>query len=183
MHNCLHTWEMTNIQFGFVVFERCSHCGTVRTSFSTEVAPVLGDRSREGDCNWIRVENAQSIRFDLKCTRCGRIETLPELMGLLHCTGCLPDCEVEILQRKYESENTHILVGFGFLPKKEGTSPQTDKLDILTDYYNHRRDTSRSRIKIVSFDLIEDFSLCRGDFIHDVGMLSLEPPDARKTLL
>ena len=70
----------------------------------------------------------------------------------------------------------------GFI-HKAGRQPITQrKLEILTDYFNQRRDTSRSRIKILSFELIADLSHCRGDFIHDVGMLSTEPPKERQPL-
>jgi len=182
MSECQHQWKMANIQFGFVVFEKCFHCNGLRTYFSTEDTPILGDKYREGDHYWSRVENAQSFRFDLQCTKCNHLEKYDDLMGLLHCTGCLPDCEVEILRKKYEAERTWILVAFGFLPKAKTEPIPTYKLDTLTDYFNQRRDTSRSRIKIVPFNLIADLSLCKGDFIHDVGMLSLEPPKERKPL-
>ncbi len=182
MPECQHQWKMMNIQFGFVVFEKCFHCSGLRTYFSVEDIPILGDKYREGDCYWSRVENAQSFRFDLQCTKCNHLEKFNDLMGLLHCTGCLPDCGVEILRKKYEAERTWVMVAFGFLPKaKEKPIPEY-KLDILTDYFNQGRDITRSRIKIVAFNLIEDLSRCKGDFIHDVGMLSLEPPEDRKPL-
>jgi hypothetical protein len=182
MTTCQHHWEMTDIQFGFVVFEKCFHCNSLRTYFTAGDAPVLGDKYREGDCYWSRVENAQSFTFNLKCVNCGQVESFTDLMGLLHCTGCLADCRVEVLQQELERERTRILVGFGFLPKVETHQMPASKLDVLADYFNQRRDTSRSRIKIVSADLIDDLSCCRGDFIHDVGMLSMEPPTERKTL-
>ncbi len=176
MPECQHQWEMTNIQFGFVVFEKCFHCNQLRTYFSAEHTSLLGDKYREGDHYWSRVENAQSFRFDLQCTQCNRLEKFDDLMGLLHCTGCLPDCEIEALRKKYEAERTWILVAFGFLPRAKTEPIPPDKLDALTDYFNQRRDTSRSRIKIVPFNLIGDLSRCKGDFVHDVGMLSTEPP-------
>jgi hypothetical protein len=128
------------------------------------------------------MENAQSFRFDLQCTKCSHVEKYDDLMGLMHCTGCLPDCEVDILRRKYEAEKTWILVAFGFLPKAKTEPMPSYKLDILTDFFNQRRDTSRSKIKIIPFDLIEDLPRCTGDFIHDVDMLSQEPPGERKPL-
>ena len=182
MSECLHQWAMTNVQFGFVVFEKCFHCNSLGTYFSAEDTPILGDKYREGDCYWSRVENAQTFRFDLQCRQCGREEKFGDLMGLLHCTGCLADCEVEAMQKKYEQDKTWILVAFGFIYKDKRQPLPPAKVDILTDYFNQRRDTSRSLIKIVSFDLIKDLSVCRGDFIHDVGMLSLEPPEERKHL-
>lgn len=182
MAECQHQWDMISIQFGFVVFEKCFHCNSLRTYFSVEDPPVVGDKYREGDHYWTGVERAQSFRFDLQCSRCNRIEKFNDLMGLLHCTSCLPDCELEILRRKYEAERTWILVAFGFFPEAITEPIPPYKLDLLTDYFNQKRDTSRSRIKIVPFNLIKDLSRCEGDFIHDVGMLSLEPPKDRKPL-
>lgn len=182
MPNREHNWELTNIRFGFIVFEKCFHCNELRTYFSMEDIPLLGDRYREGDHHWSRVENAQSFQFDLKCTDCDRVEKFDVLMGLMHCTGCMSDCKIDILRRKYEAERTWIMVAFGFLPEAKTQPIPAAKLDLLTTYFNQRRDTVRSRIKIISFDLIEDLSRCRGDFLHDVGMLSQEPVLERKPL-
>jgi hypothetical protein len=183
MGECRHQWEMANINFGFVVFEKCFHCNGLRTYFSTEGNPVIGDKYREGACFWSRVENAQSFRFDLRCKTCNHIEKFDDLMGLMHCTGCMEDCEVEIIQKRLEPERIWILVAFGFMDKKKAIPISPQKLDFLTDYFNQHRDTNRSKIKIISYDLIKDLSRCRGDFMHDVGMLSQEaPPLDRKPL-
>ena len=180
MSECQHQWEMTNIEFGFIVFEKCFQCEELRTYFSMEDTPILGDEYREDAHFWSRVENAQSFRFDLLCTKCNHLETFEDLMGLLYCTGCLNDCEVEILRKKYEAERTWIMVAFGFLPEAKTKPIPSYKLDILADYFKQRRDTSRSRIKIFPFNLIKDISRCKGEFIYDVGMLSLEPQKVRK---
>jgi hypothetical protein len=182
MAECLHRWTMTNVQFGFVVFEKCFHCNSLGTYFSLEDTPILGDKYREGHCFWSRVENAQSFRFDLRCGLCGREEKFNDLMGLMHCPGCPADCPIDRIQKDYEQERTWILVAFGFIYKEQRKPLPAQKLDILSDYFNQRRNAARSRIKILSFDLIKDLSICRGDFIHDVGMLSLEPPPERRPL-
>lgn len=182
MSECKHQWEMTNVEFGFVVFEKCYHCNSLRTYFSLEDVQVLGDKYREGGCFWNRVENAQSFRFDLRCRLCNELVKYDDLMGLLHCTGCLPDCEVDIIQKRLESEKVWILVALGFIDKAKRPPQSFRKLEMLTTYFNQHRDTSRSRIKIISYGLIKDISLCRGDFIHDAGMLSQEPPAERKPL-
>ncbi|UCG61336.1 MAG: hypothetical protein JSV52_13605 [Candidatus Zixiibacteriota bacterium] len=180
MTECRHRWEMANIQFGFVVFERCSHCNELRTYFSLE---DTWDEYREDGCQWSIVENAQTFRFDLKCRDCNRQETFEDLMGLLYCTSCQADCEVEILRKTSETEKIFVLVAFGFLPQAKTKPIPQRKLDILTDYFNQRRDTSRSKIKIVSFNMIGDYlSRCRGEFIHDVGMLSQEPEERKRLL-
>jgi len=182
MSKCHHQWEMTNVKYGFVTFDKCFRNNAIKTNFSSTDTP--GEEYREGDCIFIRVENAQSFTFDLHCTVCNRLESFKELMGLLQCTDCLPECPVEVLQKEYAIKNTWIFVAFGYLPEAN-TKPIPDhKLDILTVYFNQRRDTSRSKIKIVPFNLIQNLSRCKGEFIHDVGMLSAEPPpQERKPLL
>ncbi|HUV30823.1 MAG TPA: hypothetical protein VMY05_07040 [Acidobacteriota bacterium] len=180
MPQCEHRWAMSNIEYGFMVFERCPHCNTLRTHFSTE---GTWDEYRDGDCTFSVVENAQTFRFDLACTRCNHVEKFNDLMGLLHCTGCLPDCKVELLRQECLAQRTFVLVAFGLLPESRTKQIPQRKLDILTDHFNQRRDTLRSTIKIVPFGLIDNLSSCRGEFIYDVGMLSLEPPEKRKPLL
>jgi len=182
MSECQHSWEMTNIQFGFIVFEKCFQCNGLRTYFSTEDNPFLGDRYREGDHHWTRMENAQSFTFDLVCPKCRHIEKFDDFMGLMHCTGCMSDCELDILRKKYEAEKTWIVVAFGFLPDAISKPIPQLKLDMLTDYFNQRRDTTRSKIKVLPFNLIKDLPRCKGIFMHDVGMLSKEPVTERKSL-
>ena len=173
-------WEMTNIQFGFTVFEKCAQTGEVRTYFSLE---ETWDEYVEGDRHWAVVENAQSFTFDLRCAKTGRVEKFDELMGLMYCTGCIEDCDVERLRQELAMQKTWMLLAFGFLPHALTNPIPQRKLDILSDHFNQRRDTSRSKVKIVPFNLIKDISLCKGEFIHDVGLLSLEEPGERKPLL
>jgi len=184
MPQCQHHWQMTDIQFGFIIFERCSQCNTLRTYFSPQDYPSVGDEYREGNHTWRCMENAQSFRFNLKCQKCAHGENFYDLMGLLYCTGCLPDCPVEKEQQKYLPAKKFILVAFGHLPRQKPSRLSQARLDILSDYFNQRRDTSRSTVKILTYDLIRDFSRCKGEFIHDFGMLSMEPPPKeRKPLL
>lgn len=180
MAECRHRWDMTDVEFGYVVFEKCYHCNKIRTYFSAQDAPVPWDKYREGDCFWTRVEVAQSFRFNLKCSQCGHLEKFDDVLGFLYCPGCMEDCEVEILQKRHEKEKTRILVAFGHLSDKAANPITERRTGILTDYFNQRRDTSRSRMKIVSYELVKDLPRCKGDFIHDVGMLSEEPPKERK---
>ncbi len=179
MAECQHRWAMINQQFGFTVFEKCSHCQSVRTYFSLH---DTWDEYKEGQCHWAIVENAQTFKFDLQCSNCGKVEKFDDLLGLLFCTSCIADCEVEIIRRECAKDRIFILVAFGFLPEAESQPIPERKLQILSDYFNQQRDTSRSRIKIIWFDKIKSLPLCRGEFIHDVGMFSLEAPEERKPL-
>ncbi len=178
MSQCQHQWKMTNIEFGFTVCERCAKTQEVRTYFSLE---DTWDQYVEGDNYWTIVENAQTFRFDLKCTACNRLEKFDELMGIMYCPGCTDECKVEIQRKKGLASKTFVLVAFGFLPQALSNPLPQDKLDVLSEHFNQRRDTRRSTIKIIPFTDIEDISQCKGEFIRDVGMLSLEPED-KKTL-
>jgi hypothetical protein len=111
------------------------------------------------------------------------MEKFNELMGLLHCTSCMKDCQVEKIRRECAAQKTWIAVAFGFRPHDSAGSLAVPKIEILTDYFNQQRNTARSRIKILPSSLIPDLSRCRGEFIHDVGMLSQEPVTRRKPLL
>jgi hypothetical protein len=182
MSGCQHSWQMVNIQFGFVVFEKCFQCSGVRTYFTREGIPVLGDEYREGDHFWHRVENAQSFRFDLACERCGDGEKYEDLMGLLYCTGCLPDCRLEVMRESMLKAGVHLVLACGFLTETQALPQQipASKLEKLAQYFNQRRATSRSRIAIRPFDLEDGFERCKGEFLHDVGMLSQVPAADRR---
>jgi hypothetical protein len=178
--SCQHQWEMRDIRFGFVAFEKCFHCNRLRTSFSPEQQPFLGDEYREEDCYWSRVENAQSFRFVLRCRLCAESHPFDELMGLLHCTGCDPACQVDIVRQKLEAEGMWSLVAFGFIDQDRPLPVPARKLIVLQTYFNQRRQPFRPRLTLLSAEMIGDFARCRGDFLHDVGMLSQEPPPATR---
>jgi len=182
MPGCAHQWEMANIRFGFVVLERCPHCMNVRTHFSLE--ENTSDDYRDGPCTWRTVENAQSLKFDRRCRKCGQAEDFSELMGLLYCTECVAECEVTRLQRKLLAEKSWPIVAFGYLPEGKEKPFPPGKLEALTDYFNQRRDVSRSKVQVVPFHLMVDYiSKCRGEFLHDVVLLSPDPDAERKHLL
>ena len=173
--NCSHQWEMVNVVYGHIITEKCFHCDKVSTYFSAELKPSL-DEYREGEHYWNVMETAQSFRFDLKCTACGRVEQFDDLMGLMMCTGCDEKCEVDVLRRKLEPEQTWIYVAFGFLPAKERKQLAPEKVTILEDYFNNRRKSSKSKIKIVSNEMVKSLATCYAEMIKDVDMLSLTPP-------
>ena len=178
---CEHLWDLANVEFGFVIYERCSHCNAVRSYFSMD--DVFGDEYREGDCVFSDVRSVQSFRFDLRCTKCDIEVDYSSLAGLLYCTGCMDDCPVEKMRLECDAKKVFLLVAFGFLPVAERKPFPPHRLEILTDYFNQRRDTSRSTVELVSYEKIEKIPLCKGDFLYDRGMLSLEPETDREPLL
>ncbi len=169
-----HTWEMVNVVPGFIITEKCFHCEKISTYFSNEDRPPF-EEYREDQHFWNVMESAQSISFDLTCTTCGSFIQYKELLGMMMCTGCDENCEVDRIRRTLEPELTWIYVAFGFLPIKERKQLSPEQFAILEEYYNQRRKSSRSKIKIVSHELIKNISTCYAEVIKDVDMLSLTP--------
>ena len=172
--SCSHNWDMINVLPGFIITEKCSHCSKISTYFSFEERPPL-EEYREGDHFWNVVESAQSIRFDLLCSNCGTLVQFEELSGLLMCTGCDENCKVNKLMDELAKECTWVYVAFGFLPTGERVQLGKEKISILEEYFNQRRKSSSSKIKIVSNEMIDNIATCFAEVIKDVGMLSLTP--------
>lgn len=173
--NCSHSWEMVNVVYGHIITEKCFHCDKLASYFNAETKPSL-EEYREGEHFWNVMETAQSFRFDLKCTQCNLLIPFGELMGLMMCNGCDEDCEADKLRKKLEPQRTWIYVAFGFLPVKERKQPPGEKISILEDYFNQRRKSKTSRIKIVSHEMVKNFATCYAEVIRDVELLSLTPP-------
>lgn len=173
---CSHIWRMINVAYGYIITEKCSKCEVISTYFTFEDRPPL-EEYREGDHFWNVVESAQSFRFDFQCASCSQIMKFEELMGLLMCTGCDKNCQVAKLQEILEKGKTWVYVAFGFLPKAIHKQLSEEKIAMLEDFFNRRRNSAESRIKIVSQELVTDYSLCYGKVIKDVNMLSLTVPE------
>jgi hypothetical protein len=173
---CEHVWKMIHVAYGYIITEKCSKCEVISTYFTFEERPPL-EEYREGDHFWNVVESAQSFRFDFQCEQCGQIVKFDELMGLLMCTGCDKECQVAKLQEGLEKERTWVYVAFGFLPKAGHRQLPAEKIAMLEDFFNRRRNSAESRIKIVSQELVADYSLCYGKVIKDVNMLCLTLPE------
>ena len=174
--NCSHQWTMINVQTGFIITENCYKCDKTSTYFCLEEKPPL-EEYREGDHFWNVMESAQTIRFDLKCNKCNTVVPFQELAGLMMCTGCDENCRVEHIRKELEKERTWVYVAFGFLPFEELEQPSPEKISYLEDYFNQRRMSAKSKIKIVSSDLISEIRNCYANIIKDVGMLDLKPSE------
>lgn len=173
---CSHIWEMVNVQAGYIVTENCFRCHKTATSFSAGEWPPM-EEYREGEHFWNIIEVAQTIRFDLICKTCGKLIPLNELAGLMMCTGCDQKCPVDALMKELEKSRTWVFVAFGFFPVDERAQLSHQKIAILEEYFNQRRKSSSSRIRIVSSEMIDDISRCFAEMIRDVDMLSLSPPE------
>jgi len=90
---CPHRWTMTNIRNGYLVVEGCSHCRQ-RTSFFSEEPVPPQDDYREGDHFWSYLGSSQASKFDVRCEVCGQVVPLKDVMALMLCMRCDPECGV-----------------------------------------------------------------------------------------
>ena len=174
---CSHLWEMVNVRYGFVITEQCSDSKEVMTYFSDDEPPL--EEYRDGDHFWNVMETAQSVRFELKCGKCGKVEPLDELMGLMMCTGCIEDCDVNREMKKLEAERTWVYVAFGFLPVEKRKQLTPEKIGVVEEYFNQRRKSKTSRIKIVGQEMVKSYATCYAEVIRDLDLLSLTPPEKK----
>ena len=172
---CNHHWTMVNVQTGFIITETCYRCKKVSSYFSFEDTPPL-EEYRDKDHFWNVIGNTQSIQFDLRCEFCEKLVEFKELSGLMMCTSCDKKCKIDKMMKELAKERTWIYVAFGFLPFEEREQVTPEKLTILEKYFNQRRQSSTSRIKIIGPELIDNVSTCYAEVIQDIGLLSLTTP-------
>ena len=167
---CTHSWEMVNVADGLIIMKKCFHCGKVSTCFVFHNKPPL-EPSREGLHFWNFMESDESFHFDLKCGGCGTLLKLDELVGLMMCTGCDQTCEVDILRRKLEPENTRVYIALGRRPIDERKQLSPEQISALEEYFTQRCKLSKSKIKIVSHKMVKSIEGCYPKVIKDVEML------------
>ena len=167
---CSHLWEMINVASGLVVMKKCFHCARVSTCFVFHNKPPL-EPYHEGKHFWNFMESDPSFHFDLKCNKCGTLVKLDELVGLMLCTGCDETCEVDIIRRKLEPEHVCVYIALGYRPIDERKQLPQEKISVLQDYFNQQCNALKSKIKIVSHEMIKSIETCYAEMIKDVEML------------
>ncbi len=171
---CSHFWEMINVANGLVVMKKCFHCAKVSTCFIFHNYPPL-EPCYEQEHFWNFMESDPALHFDLKCTKCSTLVKLDELVGLMFCTGCDQTCDVDILRRKLEPENTRIYIALGHRPIDERKKLSEEKISILQDYFSQQCCSLKSKIKLASHEMIKSIETCYAKIIKDVEMLFMVP--------
>jgi len=168
---CSHSWEMVNVVSGLVVMKKCFRCIKVSTCFVFHNKPPL-EPCHEEKHFWNFMESDPSFHFDLKCTKCGTLVKLDELVGLMMCTGCDETCQVDILRRELEPEHTRVCIALGYRPIDERKQLPQEKISILEDYFSQQRESLKSKIKVVSHEMVKSIENCYAKMIEGVETLS-----------
>lgn len=169
---------MTDVRYGFVVTEKCYHCRDERSYFTEDHIPPK-EEYRDGEHFWDYLGSSQSVRFNLECEKCGEKVSLDELLGLMTCSGCTPDCDFNMIARMCESQKIWVY-GALLYEREDERKPETaDKLAILSRYFNDRIKTPGKKILVMPGWLVKDFDQCRCTVLEDVGMFQTEPEPAQ----
>ena len=171
---CSHLWEMINIANGLVVMKKCFHCTKVSTCFIFHNYPPM-EPVHEQEHFWNFMESDPALHFDLKCTKCDTLEKLDELVGLMLCTGCNQTCDVDILRRQLGPKNTRVYIALGRRPIDERKKLPEEKINILQDYFSQQSSSLKTKIKIVSHEMIKSIETCYAEMINDKDMLVMVP--------
>jgi hypothetical protein len=165
---------MVDVRYGYMVTEKCYHCQEERSYFAEEHTPPK-EEYRDGEHFWDYLGSSQSVRFNLMCEECGEKVVLDELLGLMTCSGCIPDCEFNMLSRICEEQKTWVY-GALLCEGEEGRRPETaEKLAVLGKYFSDRVRTPGKKILVLPGWLVKDFDRCRCNVLEDVGMFQTEP--------
>jgi hypothetical protein len=173
---CMHTWEMVNVAHGLVVMKKCFHCAKISTCFTFHSEPPL-ESCHEGAHFWNYMESEPC--FDLRCTKCGTLIKLDELVALMICTGCDQKCEVDILRRKLEPEGTYTYIALGCRPVDERKQLSQEERSVLQDYFNQQCTFLDFKLTIVSHELIKRFENCFAKVIENPEMLLVKPSEVK----
>ena len=171
---CRHTWSMADVRYGFVVTEKCFHCKDERSYFVEEHIPPK-EEYREDEHFWDYLGSSQTVRFNLECDKCGERVDLSELLGLMTCSGCIADCNFNMIARICESQKTWVY-GALLSKREDAEKPETaEKLAVLSGYFSDRMRTPGKKILVLPGWLVKDFDVCRCTVLEDVGMFQTEP--------
>ena len=97
-----HEWEMINTKIGYIIYENSYPNRHVRCYFSEEeVEPI--EEYKEGEEFWNYAGSAQSLKFDLKCKKTGKVLEYKELMGIMYPDGEKCEGDISVIQKIAES--------------------------------------------------------------------------------
>lgn len=168
-----HQWSITNLRSGWLVTEGCLHCGAKASFFSFEERPPI-DAFFEGEHHWRYLESAQAVRFDLSCAATGTTAELDNVLGLLLCMRCDPDCLIGCMSRLLGSDNTSVYLALCADPShRSGACARPEEARALTEYFNGRIKAPGKKIVFLPCSLRRNSDSCRGEVVADVGMTAL----------
>jgi hypothetical protein len=171
--SCRHRWAMTNVRGGYLVVEGCFHCRQ-RTSFFSEEPVPPQDDYREGDHFWSYLGSSQASKFDLCCELCSQEVPLKDVMALMLCMRCDPECGVYKAGSNEKGNKTWVYVALC-----ADTSHARRKcisrtgIKALNEYFNRGLEDPSKKIIVVPCALRHNVDTCEGIVLADVGLTEI----------
>jgi hypothetical protein len=164
---------MSNIRNGYLVVEGCFHCRNRTSFFSQEPVPPQDDY-REGDHFWSYLGSSQASKFDLRCSRCGREVSLKEVMALMLCMKCDPQCGVYKAGTGDEGEKIWVYVALcADTSHASKRCISKDGIRALNEYFNRQIQNPEKKILVVPCILRRSADTCEGIVLADVGLTEI----------
>jgi hypothetical protein len=171
---CHHNWAMANIRSGYLVVEGCFHCRHRISFFSDEPVPPQDDY-REGDHFWSYLGSSQASKFDLKCKDCSQEIPLKDIMALMLCMRCDPECGVY----KAGSEGGKDQKTWTYVALCANTSHASGQciskagIKALNEYFSRGIHDPQKKIIVVPCEMRKSVDTCQGIVLADVGLTDM----------
>jgi hypothetical protein len=169
---CQHIWKMVNIRSGYLVTEGCFHCRNRVSFFSEEPVPPIDDY-HEGEHFWSYLGSSQAVKFDLRCEKCSAEVPLRELMALMLCWRCDPDCAVFQLGADDPDRKWVYVALCADSSHQQGACVSEESVRALSEYFNAGLDDPHKKILVVPCKLRKSVDSCQGVVLADVGLTEL----------
>jgi len=171
--DCRHRWTMTNIRNGYLVVEGCFHCRQRTSFFSQEPVPPQDDY-REGDHFWSYLGSSQASKFDLRCEECSKEVPLKDVMALMLCMRCDPECGVYKAGSGGREGKTWVYVALCADTSHASKGCITEPgIRALNEYFNRGTQDQPKKIVVVSCESRKNVDTCEGVVLADVGLTEI----------
>lgn len=170
---CRHTWTMINVRSGYLVTEGCFHCRNRISFFSEEPVPPIDDY-HDGAHFWSYLGSSQASKFDLKCETCAKQIPLGDLMALMLCWRCDPECGVFGIGSGDPETKTWVYVALcGDSSHASGKCVSDESIEALNEYFNAGLDDPQKKIIVAPCRLRKSVDSCQGIVLADIGLTEL----------
>jgi hypothetical protein len=155
------------------VTEGCLHCPLRLSYFSEEPMPPV-DSYREGEHFLRYLGSAQASRFDLRCESCAKVVALHDMVALMLCVKCDPDCAVHQLADSHAGDKSWVYVAMcANTSHSPGPCVGAEEVKALNEYFNQDLHDPKKRITVVPCEMRRSVNSCQGLILADVGLTDL----------
>ena len=170
---CRHRWKIDNLRHGYLVIEGCFHCNNRISFFSEEPAPPI-DEYREGDHFWSHRGSYQASRFDVKCEKCSKKVSLKDVIAVMMCMRCSPDCGVYKVGLQDKGKKPWVYVALcADTSHAGGKCIREEGIRVLNRYFNQNISGRNKKIIVVSCKTRKYMDTCEAIVLADTGLTEI----------